>query len=121
MCDISEYISKDFEQDRAAYTCTREYSNQDRHNRLHSVMKDFEMVSNTAQGTMDRMDKHAATCGSVASVDESRKWINLSQKVGKPGWPPGSSIIKTELTECSNSPHLQRYTYRLRLWPLYWV
>ena len=88
MCDISAYLSKDFEPDRAACNCRREYPDEDSLKRLHSVMNDFAMVSNTAQRAIDRMDRHIAVCGSSLSVEESRKSIEVSKKVryvGKPG------------------------------------
>ena len=82
MCDISEYLSRDFERYRPQKRCTGDYTSECCNKLLRSVMGDYEMVSKTAERAIDRMDKHTAILGSVASVQESRKSIQLSKKVG---------------------------------------
>lgn len=87
LCVVSEYFSRNWEQGTSADTCVGDSTNEGRHRLVNSLREDFQMVSKKAERVIDRMDKHAAICGSVASVRESRKSIELSRKVGYVGKP----------------------------------
>lgn len=82
LCDISEYLSRDLEQHRAASKRGEDYTHKGCIKLLHSITKDFERVLQTAERIIDRMDRHLTMFSSAVSVHESRKSIQLSRRVG---------------------------------------